>query len=112
MALLIIVVFAFGKDAALLAAPPASELMIYNMPDYFGRYAAKCHQSFLWRRSYNDNGAGLAGAFNFSKYSSSIQGYTGSPLQILLRVPENARKITGIHLYTRRQKALYHLPAG
>ena len=69
-ALLIIMIFAScGKDAEMPAMPPTSELMIYNgAADYFGATSmVLVNNRFYGDRSYNDNGAGLVGAFNFSK---------------------------------------------
>lgn len=109
MALLIIVVFAScEKDAEMPAAPPASELMIYNgAADYFGATSmVLVNNRFYGDRSYNDNGAGLVGAFNFSKYSLIDTGIYRIAFTDTTRVPENARKITE-SIFTLEDKKHY-----
>lgn len=59
------------KDSELPAQPALAYLMVYNgSPDYYGFNALMLinntpHSGL----TYNDNGGGLVGAFNFSKYS-------------------------------------------
>jgi len=109
MALLILVVFtSCEKDAEMPVPPPASELMIYNSAaDYFGAGSmVLINNQFYGDRSYNDNGAGLVGAFNFSKYSLIDTGVYRIAFTDTTKLLENARKITE-SIFTLEDKRHY-----
>src|SRR5688572_20805431 len=59
------------KDTKLPAMPVFAQLMIYNgSPEYYGQNSvALLNNAAYGSRQYNENGAGLIGAFNFSRYS-------------------------------------------
>lgn len=95
-----------NKDAEMPAKPIFSYLMVYNgSPDFYGASSmALVNNSLYGTRDYNDNGAGLVGAFNFSKYSFIDTGlyriaFTDSSTQ-----PKNAAKISETLLQFEDQK--------
>ena len=65
------------KDSKLPTAPPLAYLMFYNgVPDFYGVNSMVLVNNATYSpRSYNDNGNGLVGAFNFSKYSYVDAGF-------------------------------------
>lgn len=84
------------KDAEQPQPPPLAWLMVYNgSPDFYDAYGMVLRNNIPYTTlSYNDNGAGLVGAFNFSKYNfidtgSYRIGFTDSST-----VPGQAKKLT------------------
>ena len=84
------------KDANMPEKLPVSFLMVYNGgADYFGANSmVLVNNQFYGNRSYNDNGAGLVGAFNFSEYGRIDTGLYRIAFTDTAQVLENARKVT------------------
>jgi len=84
------------KDANMPQKLAVSYLMIYNGgANYFGASSmVLVNNQFYGSRSYNDNGAGLVGAFNFSRYSRIDTGLYRIAFTDTAQAPENAKKVT------------------
>jgi len=84
------------KDSELPAAPPLAYLMVYNgVPDFYGANSmVLVNNAPYGPRSYNDNGNGLVGAFNFSKYTYTDTGIFKIGFTDTTNLPLNAHKIS------------------
>ena len=93
---LAIVMTSCQKDANMPRKLPVSYLMIYNGgADFYGASSMVLVNNQLYgSRSYNDNGAGLVGAFNFSSYSRIDTGLYRIAFTDTTRAPETAKKVT------------------
>jgi Domain of unknown function (DUF4397) len=85
-----------SKDAAMPVSPALSYLMVYNgAPDFYGATSmALVNNTLYGSRSYNGNGAGLVGAFNFSRYSFIDTGLYRMAFTDSTTQPANAAKIS------------------
>jgi Domain of unknown function (DUF4397) len=94
--MIVVCIASCEKDAKLPATLPVSQLMVYNgSADYFGASSMiLINNRFYGSRSYNDNGAGLVGAYNFSKYSFIDTGLYRIAFTDTTQVLENAKKIS------------------
>jgi hypothetical protein len=94
------------KDAEMPAGPAFSYLMVYNgSPDFYGASSmALVNNSLYGTRGYNENGAGLVGAFNFSSYSFIDTGLYRMAYTDTAARPENAAKISETLLQFENQK--------
>lgn len=95
-----------NKDAEIPVSPALSYLMVYNgSPDFYGLNSmALVNNSLYGIRGYNDNGAGLVGAFNFSKYSIIDAGVYRIAFTDTATQPANAAKISETLLQLEDQK--------
>jgi hypothetical protein len=84
------------KDAEMPVSPALSYLMVYNgSPDFYGSNSmALVNNALYGTRSYNENGAGLVGAFNFSRYSFIDTGRYRMAFTDSSSIPSNAGKIS------------------
>ncbi|MBS0030558.1 DUF4397 domain-containing protein [Chitinophaga sp. 22321] len=85
-----------NKDADMPVSPALSYLMVYNgSPDFYGANSmALVNNSLYGTRGYNENGAGLVGAFNFSRYSFIDTGLYRIAFTDSTRQPAQAAKIS------------------
>lgn len=83
------------KDTAIVQAPALSYLMVYNgSPDFYGiNGMAFVDNSFYGTRTYNENGRGLLGAYNFSHYSFMDTGFHRIAYTDSAVIPDNASKV-------------------
>jgi hypothetical protein len=95
-----------SKDAEMPASPALSYLMVYNgSPDFYGASSmALVNNSLYGTRGYNENGAGLVGAFNFSRYSFIDTGLYRIAFTDTTTPPGNAAKISETLLPFENQK--------
>jgi hypothetical protein len=91
----IVVLVSCNKNTELPPQPVTSQLMIYNSAaGYFNTGSmVLINNRFYGDRSYNDNGAGLVGAFNFSKYSFIDTGRYRIAFTDTSRLLENTKKV-------------------
>jgi hypothetical protein len=84
------------KDTKIPDSPAVSYLMMYNgSPGFYGATSmALVNNSLYGTRGYNENGAGLVGAFNFSRYSLVDTGLYRMAFTDTAAQPENAAKIS------------------
>lgn len=84
------------KDAAVPASPAVAYLMLYNgSPDFYNYQSMTLINNDLYEnRTYNENGAGLVGAFNFSRYSFTDTGLFRIAFTDTATIPANAAKIS------------------
>lgn len=101
-----ILMAACNKDAEMPVSPALSYLMVYNgSPDFYGASSmALVNNSLYGTRGYNENGAGLVGAFNFSRYSFIDTGLYRIAFTDSSTVPTNAAKISETLLSFENQK--------
>ncbi|SEW45641.1 DUF4397 domain-containing protein [Chitinophaga arvensicola] len=94
------------KDAEMPVSPALSYLMVYNgSPDFYGAGSmAFVNNALYGTRSYNENGAGLVGAFNFSRYSFIDTGLYRMAFTDSATIPANATKITETLLQFENEK--------
>ncbi|MEZ2445860.1 DUF4397 domain-containing protein [Chitinophaga sp. RCC_12] len=101
------------KDSELPASPTLAYLMVYNgVPDFYGANSmVLVNNAPYGPRSYNDNGNGLVGAFNFSKYTYTDTGVFKIGFTDTTNLPDNARKIseTLLKFENRQHYTLYLL---
>jgi hypothetical protein len=85
-----------SKDAEMPVSPALSYLMVYNgSPDFYGASSmALVNNSLYGTRGYNENGAGLVGAFNFSSYSFIDTGLYRMAFTDSTTQPAGAKKIS------------------
>lgn len=95
-----------SKDAEMPVSPALSYLMVYNgSPDFYGASSmALVNNSLYGTRGYNENGAGLVGAFNFSSYSFIDTGLYRMAFTDSTTQPANASKISEALLSFEDQK--------
>jgi hypothetical protein len=84
------------KDADRPGSPAVAYLMVYNgSPDFYGASSmVLINNSYKGDRSYNDNGGGLVGAFNFSRYSFVDTGVYQVAFTDTARQAEQVHKLT------------------
>lgn len=95
-----------SKDAEMPVSPALSYLMVYNgSPDFYGASSmVLVNNSLYGTRGYNENGAGLVGAFNFSRYSFIDTGLYRMAFTDSTTKPANAAKISETLLPFENQK--------
>ena len=101
-----IVMAGCNKDAVMPVSPALSYLMVYNgSPDFYGASSmALVNNSLYGTRGYNENGAGLVGAFNFSRYTFIDTGIYRMAFTDSTTIPANAAKISETLLSFENQK--------
>lgn len=111
MLFLLLSTTACEKDAELPEARGQAQLMVYNgNADFYDLNGwVLVDNEVFGTRSYNDNGAGLVGAFNFSRYSPVDTGLFRIGFTSTATRPEDADKLSeGIfHFEDKQHYTLY-----